>query len=155
MAKEHGKVDGGVEVSGAPFGPDFFLGQLRAFARDRCPDPAEGLPVVQLHLMGGEVLDLCHVIGLAPAFVALAVREPGGAVAMRTELVPYQIITRVTIGSAGEHGRVGFNHEHPAHILGSALGGLSPEVALRRAAGAPILQEQPEELQGGKGRERP
>lgn len=58
-----------------PFGPGLFLGQLVAFVRDRCPDPSEGLPVVEVHLADGEVLDLCHIIGATPHWVALAVNE--------------------------------------------------------------------------------
>ena len=59
----------------SPFGPLFFLCHLGAFVRDRCPDPAESLPVVWLHLTDGDVLDLCHVIGLAADWAALAVRD--------------------------------------------------------------------------------
>lgn len=125
-----------VLASSAPFGPAFFLGQLGAFARERCPDPGEALPAVELHLVTGEVLDLCHIMGLAPSFVALAVREgPGkGAVevAMRTELVPYGLISRVTIRTVRATGtHVGFDlHCAPDT---RALGG-SPEEALKAAA---------------------
>lgn len=119
---------------GEPFGPGFFLGQLRAFARDRCPDPAEGLPSVQVHLASGEVLDLCHVVGLGPAFVALAVREgEGEAMRMRTELVPYRLIARVSIGSPGGR-HVGFEADRAPRML-ATHGPLSPEAALGRAAG--------------------
>jgi hypothetical protein len=125
----------------APFGPGFFLGQLGAFARARCPDPAEALPLVELHLATGEVLDLCHVMGLAPAFVALAVRDGPrsgtGEARMRTDLVPYSLITRVTIrpaSAAGTH--VGFDVHHAPDIL--AQGG-SPEEVLRAAA-SPVAE---------------
>ncbi len=126
-------------LTGAPFGPGFFLGQLRAFARDRCPDPAEMLPAVELHLASGQVLDVCHVMGLAPSYVALAVREApctgthDGS--MRTELVPYGLITRVTIRAvrpAGPH--VGFSAVHSPHVIGQDR---SPEAALKAASGAP------------------
>lgn len=118
----------------APFGPGFFLGQLRAFARDHCPDPAEGLPAVQIHLATGEVLDLCHVVGLGPAFVALAVREGEGEPGrMRTEMVPYQLVARVSICAPGARGHVGFEVDHAPRVL--AARGLSPESALCRAAG--------------------
>ncbi len=119
----------------APFGPGFFLGQLRAFARDRCPDPAEGLPAVQIHLATGEVLDLCHVVGLGPAFVALAVVEgEGERRRMRTELVPYQLVVRVSIHPPGVRGHVGFDVDHAPRVLEPA-GPLTPEAALCRAAG--------------------
>ena len=120
-------------VSTAPFGPGFFLGQLRAFARDRCPDPSEGLPRVELHLATGEALDLCHVMGLAPCFVALAVRDGSGSEPqMRTEIVPYSFITRVTIRPLrGAGGHVGFDLHHDPEILAQ---GDSAEETLRAAS---------------------
>ena len=123
-------------ASTAPFGPGFFLGQLGAFARERCPDPGEALPVVELHLATGEVLDLCHVMGLAPSFVALAVRDAArsgtGEAPMRTDLVPYSLISRVTIRSVRATGaHVGFDlHCAPD----TPTPGGSPEEALRAAA---------------------
>jgi hypothetical protein len=123
-----------------PFGPVFFLGQLGAFVRERCPEPGEGLPVVEIHVTDGEVLDLCHVMGVAPAWVALAVNdlearedEPR----MRTELVPYGRIVQVTVRSsrAGKP-EMGFN-DRSAHRLfqNGATGPVSPEAALLAAAG--------------------
>lgn len=127
---------GGDFAIGTPFGPGFFLAQLRAFARDRCPDAAEELPSVELHLATGEILELCHVMGLAPGFVVLAVRESrsgSGGMAMRTEIVPYTFITRVTIRSmnAAAASHVGFNPEHAPILLAQDR---SPEEALRAAA---------------------
>lgn len=93
------------------FGPSFFLTQLGAYVRDRCPDIEEALPFVHVHLAGGESLDVCHVIGLAPRWVALAVYEPVSR-AMRTECVPYEAIVRITISpghAQGDH--MGFYQE--------------------------------------------
>ena len=127
--------------SAVPFGPGFFLGQLRVFARDACPSPSEGLPSVTVRLATGEVLELCHVIGLAPSFVALAIhddpdRGQGGPGAMRTELVPYGIITQVTIRSRrGDPGtRVGFDASREPRAVVEAI---SPEEALRAVSRAP------------------
>lgn len=124
--------------AGCAFGPTFFVGQLGRLVRERCPDPQEGLPSVQLHLHDGERLDLCHVIGFAPHWVALAVWE-NGSDAMRTELVPYGSIARVTIGAPrGKGTRVGFDQSHAPIAMGGIT--LTPEQALR-AAGA--QSEQP------------
>jgi hypothetical protein len=117
-----------------PFGPVFFLTHLKAFIRDRCPEPAEGRPVVRLHLIGGEVLDVCHVIGLAPGFVALAVYEGGGH-RMRTEIVPYLAIVRVTIAEDRRESEIGFGQAEPPLLLGGD-GPVSPEDLLRKAAEA-------------------
>jgi hypothetical protein len=129
------------DPGGCAFGPGFFLGQLRAFARDECPDPAEGLPAVVVHLATGEDLSLCHVAGLAPSFVALVVREPdAGDGRMHMELVPYALITRVTIRPSSRADRhVGFDATLVPHILGGRQP-LSPEAALRRAATPPLVE---------------
>jgi hypothetical protein len=133
----------------APFGPVFFLTQLKGLVRDCCPDSAEALPQVQLHLYGEEVFDLCHVIGLTPAWVVLAVyddrdRSPD-ATKMRTELVPYEVITRVTIRGSRKTGghALGFNSEYNPHVIAQAdLGGeRSPEEALRILAQASPSKE--------------
>lgn len=111
-------------VEKACFGPGFFLTQLAAFVRDRCPTPAEAMPLVQVHLVGGEVLGICHVIGLAPGWVALAVFEEAeteGGNRMRTELVPYATIVRVTIrASASGEKRIGFHPTGTPAVLETA-----------------------------------
>lgn len=129
-------------VPESPFGPGFFLGQLRAFARNSCPEPAEALPSVVVHLATGEALELCHVIGLAPSFAALAVREErrgsggGAAPPMRTELVPYALITRITIrpGAAGRASHLGFDAGHVPQVVAAER---SPEEALKVASRDP------------------
>ena len=80
------------------FGPSFFLRYLGSFVRDHCPDPGEHLPVVELRLVGGEVLRLCHVVGVAPRWVMLAIPavERHGA-GMAIELLPYEAICSVCI----------------------------------------------------------
>jgi hypothetical protein len=120
-------------VARCAFGPGFFAAQLRGLVRERCPDPREGLPSVALYLHDGERLDLCHVIGFAALWVALAVWETGSD-SMRTELVPYESIVRVTIGSPREKGtRVGFDQSRaPLAMAGIAM---TPEQALRAASG--------------------
>ena len=128
-----------------PFGPGFFLHHLAGYVRDQCPDPREALPEVQLHLVDGAVLDVCHVIGLGAGWVALAVLERTGRTRrpMRTELVPYGAISRVTI-AALDHadGRVGFEQREPPTEVPAVP---SPEEALRRAA-SPRSSETPDEL---------
>lgn len=82
--------------------------------------------------MDATVLEVCHVIGLAPRWIALAVRG-GDRSGMRTELVPYALIVRITVrmGPAGEP-RVGFNQEQAPSLHAT------PEEALRAAARAPV-----------------
>lgn len=103
-----------------PFGPSFFLGQLGRFVRDRCPDPKEHLPVVHLHLADGETLDVCHIIGVSPRWVMLAVRDTAShRDGMAIELVPYEIIRRVCIRTrrAAEGASPGYGQTRPPEIV--------------------------------------
>lgn len=138
----------------SPFGPMFFLRHLTAFVRERCPAPSEGLPAVLLHLMDGEVLDVCHVIGLAPDFVALAVNDTerdAESREMRTEIVPYETIHRITVRSVRPAERhVGFVQERAPQVferIGMA-GGRRPQVVLRVAATMPPLEGAPGIVEG-------
>ncbi|MBL8880899.1 MAG: hypothetical protein JNG88_17435 [Phycisphaerales bacterium] len=128
------------------FGPVFFLTQLRGFVRDRCPDAAEMMPVVELHLHSGESLDICHVIGVAARCVALAVYEEdesNGSRAMRTELVPYESIIRVTIRTVRPTTpHMGFNRAHAPTVLQEERR-MTPEAALRAAAMEPPATGKP------------
>jgi hypothetical protein len=102
------------------FGPQFFALQLSRFVRDHCPTAEESLPQVELHLASGQILDLCHVIGVAPGWVALAVftgRRREGA-PMRTELVPYGLITRVTVSQGpSSECAIGFDTGREPRVL--------------------------------------
>jgi hypothetical protein len=98
-------------IDANPFGRTFFGAQLGIFIRNRCPASTEQLPSVDVHLSDGEVLKVCHVIGLEATWLALAVddRESVGAASMRTEVIPYDRISRVTIRSFGRSSdHVGF-----------------------------------------------
>lgn len=116
------------------FGPEFFALQLSRFVRDHCPAAEESLPRVELHLVDGQILDLCHIFGVAPTWVALAVyagRHAEGA-AMRTELVPYALITRVTVSQGpSSEGAIGFDTSREPHLLheGQDLGSSAGFVA--------------------------
>ena len=115
-----GEAPVAVPASGYPFGPEFFLESLRSFVRDRCPDPAEALPLVEVHLADGSLFNLCHVIAVTSSWLALAVRDDRGHegdMEMHTELVPYGLICRVTIrGHAPNSTSVGFNIAHEPFV---------------------------------------
>ena len=133
---------GELDVAAAPpttprfaFGPSFFLDQLGSFVRDRCPDPSESLPLVEIHLLDGSRLDLCHVIAITPSWLALAVREEaptGEPSRMRTELVPYALVGRVTVrGHPHSERRMGFDTAHEPTVDDRCLGDQdAPECAL-------------------------
>jgi hypothetical protein len=102
-----------------PFGPLFFVSQLRGFIRDRCPEP-NALPELELHLADGQALDVCHVVAIAPAWIALAVYECSSARdrrKMRTDFVPYGMIARITISADRAGGsQLGFDMDHQPTI---------------------------------------
>jgi hypothetical protein len=125
-----------------PFGPAFFMTQLRGFAGEKCPDPALARPAVEIHLGDGEVLDLCHIIGVTPGWVALAVRdgeEDGTPARMRTEFVPYETIGRVTLRSSRpESPHLGFEMSRVPRVLNDRpKPEMAPEDAIRAAAAGP------------------
>ena len=117
---------------GCAFGPSFFLGQLGRFVRDHCPAPEEHLPLVQLRLADGQILDLCHIIGVSPRWVMLAVRDASAHPSdMVIDLVPFQSIQRVTIRARHTEGAtVGFLQSQPPAIM-------EAETLLRGAMGHP------------------
>lgn len=118
-----------------PFGPRFFLEQLAAFVRDRCPDPTEHLPRVELWVHGEPIM-VCHVIALAPQWIALAARGEGDEARMRTECIPYAAIARVTIGRAASGTRsMGFDLERQPLVIDAPQ--MSPEEAISAAARRP------------------
>jgi len=115
-----------------PFGPRFFVEQLAVFVRDRCPDPAERLPRLDPWIAGGEPIAVCHVIALSPHWVAVAAGGRGGE--MRTEIIPYELLGRVTIGAGSPRGRgIGFDQDRRPLVLADTS--MSPEEALALAAG--------------------
>jgi hypothetical protein len=134
----------------AYFGPLFFMQNLRGLVRERCPVPADGIPSVHVHLMDGEDLDVCHILGIAPGWIALAVHEreaPEGSARLRTELVPYPLIARVSIGTTQHEGShpIGFNAatEPEMYSTVASIKGMTPEEALRAVAGVPVTSEVP------------
>jgi hypothetical protein len=103
------------------FGASSFVHHLRRFVADRCPDPAETRPVLELDLHDGTKVDVCHVIGLGTAWAALAAYDEGAAVGarvMKTVLVPYESIIRVTLrGVRHTASRLGFTQEDPPPLI--------------------------------------
>ncbi|MBY0493355.1 MAG: hypothetical protein K2Y23_04000 [Cyanobacteria bacterium] len=104
-----------------PFGPSFFLGHLGRFVRDQCPAPTEDLPVVEVHLCTSETLTVCHIIGVSPRWVVLAVRDTAGhGDRMAIDIVPYSLIQRVSIRTRqADSASIGFSETHAPAIIGA------------------------------------
>ena len=101
------------------FGPSFFLGHLSRFVRDHCPDPEEHLPLVQIRLADGQTLDLCHIIGVSPRWVMLAIRDAAAhPTDMAIEIVPFAMVQGVRIRTRHAEGTsVGFSQTHAPSIM--------------------------------------
>ena len=81
--------------------------QIRALAAD---NPAQ-TPVLHLHVSGGTVYDVCHLIALAESWLSLAFfREPDTCDDVEVAFIPYNQIIRVTVSlpDAGER-PIGFD----------------------------------------------
>jgi hypothetical protein len=102
-----------------PFGPSFFLGYLGRFVRDHCPAPEEHLPMVQVRLADGEMLDLCHIVGVSPRWAVLAVRDATSHQDdMAIDLVPFEMIQSVRIRARHAAGSaVGFAQHHTPSVI--------------------------------------
>lgn len=83
---------------GPPFGPAFFATILADRVRAACEGQPEHVPVVELQLADGLTLDLCHVPGIEPQWLAVqAYRDRETCAEMDLVFVPYALITRVRV----------------------------------------------------------
>lgn len=109
------------------FGPSFFLGQLGEFVRERCPLPQEELPVVEVTLVDGETLDVCHIEAVSPRWVVFAVPEAARSKTMATEFVPYELVRRVRIRSRNPKDvAMGFAQSSPPDVVTESSEGRLP-----------------------------
>jgi len=108
--------------SGPPFGPAFFLTVLADRVQQQCKQQPDAIPVVELHLADGTTLDLCHVAGVGPQWIAaLYYRDRETCEEMDTAFVPYGLITRLTISMWHRSQRkIGFDVEHSPTPIESA-----------------------------------
>lgn len=106
---------------GPPFGPAFFLTVLADRVREQCDQQPDAIPVIELHLADGVTLDLCHVAGVGPQWMAAVFfRDRETCEEMDTSFVPYGLITRVTVSMwHRSQRRIGFDLEHPIMPIGS------------------------------------
>lgn len=109
MTTREGKDEGGssppsgdphsaVVPFGPPFGPEFFMSVLKDRVRQECDQQPDGIPVVELHLGDGTTLDLCHVPGVGPQWIAAQFyRDRETCTDMDLSFVPFGLINRVTV----------------------------------------------------------
>lgn len=90
----HGQSTAG----GPPFGPEFFTTVLAERVRAECQGRPNQVPVVEVHLLDGYTLDLCHIPGAEPQWMAAySYRDRETCEEMDLLFIPYGLVTRVTI----------------------------------------------------------
>lgn len=84
--------------AGPAFDAAFFRGVLPGLVKRECAGRPSAVPVVNLHLADGRVLDLCHISHLDAAwFAANHFRDVEACDDMDIALVPYGLVTSVTL----------------------------------------------------------
>ena len=104
---------------GIPFDPGFFCEMLPGRVGALCPAPSNNTHVVYLHLTDGTTLDVCHVVKLAPLWIAVAAfRDVPSCDEMDIQFVPYSTIHRVAVTSRGTSERtIGFQPDRSSMAL--------------------------------------
>ncbi len=74
---------------------------------------------LEIRLADGQTLDLCHIVGVSPHWVMLAVRDAASRQHdMAIEFVPFEMVRGVRIHTRhAEGGAVGFSQHHPPVII--------------------------------------
>lgn len=104
---------------GPPFGPEFFMSVLKDRVRQQCDQQPEAVPVVELHLGDGTTLDLCHVPGVGPQWIAAEFyRDRETCTDMDLSFIPFALITRVTVSMWHRSQRpIGFDITRPTDVV--------------------------------------
>jgi len=110
------------ELAAPAFGLPFFGTILSSRFESHCSGTGPEVPQVLLHLVGGAVLDVCHVVEFTPRWIATAVfRDDRSCEQMDLEFVPYELILRVTLSSRpAEERRLGFDVQRSRAALQAA-----------------------------------
>ena len=107
---------------GPPFDAAFFASVFGERVRTQCTPRPGDVPVVEIRLADGAVLDLCHIEGLGRDWLAAqGYRDTQTCDEMDLVLVPYGLITPITISSWNPHQRrIGFDLERSRPAIGGA-----------------------------------
>jgi hypothetical protein len=110
---------------GPPFDAGFFATAFRERVGALCKERPGDATLVLVQLADGRVLDLCHIELLTPRWMMAAVfREGSDCKEMDTALVPYELVTRLTLSRRKASAkRLGFQLEKSAAAISSETGG--------------------------------
>lgn len=101
---------------GPVFGPEFYASVLTDRVVSECHGDLSKVPVVNLHLANGRVLDLCHITYLSDRWIGLQFfRDSGTCADMDLAFLPYELVTMVTVSiHHPQERRLGFSIDGPA-----------------------------------------
>ncbi len=101
---------------GPVFGPEFYASVLRDRVVSECHGEPGKVPVVNLHLANGRVLDLCHITYLSDRWLGLQYfRDSETCGDMDLAFLPYELVTMVTVSiHHPQERRLGFSIDGPA-----------------------------------------
>jgi hypothetical protein len=106
-------VAGWPGVPGPAFGPHFYLSVLPDRVVSQCQGHPDNVPVVNLHLGNGRMLDLCHIVHLTERWFAVQYfRDTETCEDMDVAFLPYDLVVMVTLSlHSADKRRIGFNIE--------------------------------------------
>jgi len=85
-------------ASGPVFDATFYQAVLPDRAAKECAGRPDHVPVVELRLGDGTVLDLCHVLALSERWLSVAFfRDSETCEDMDVAFLPYELVVRVTV----------------------------------------------------------
>jgi len=80
------------------FDATFFAEVLPDIVLKECKTRPDHVPVVHIHLADSSILDVCHVVHLAPNWFGVAFyRDPQSCDDMDIAFLPYGLVTRLTL----------------------------------------------------------
>jgi hypothetical protein len=101
----------------------FFTEAFPSLVQEECKGRPDHVPVVHLHLSDGSLLDVCHILHLAPAWISVAFyRDAGSCEDMDFAFLPYGLISRVELSFHDPQSRrLGFRIESEPQTVASSL----------------------------------
>ena len=98
------------------FDASFYKQVLPERITEECQQRPGDIPVVNLHLASGRVMDLCHIVHLADLWFAVNYfRETESCKDMDLAFLPYELVTMVTVSLHHPQSRpIGFSVKEKA-----------------------------------------
>ena len=115
-------------TSSAPFDAHFYTSVLPDRVVAQCQGNPGAVPVVNLHLANGRVLDLCHIMHLTERWFAVQYfRDTVTCADMDVAFLPYELVVLVSVAlQHSSQRRIGFNIRGEAAALDAAPAAQEP-----------------------------